>query len=258
VNNILSHARATTALTVRPAIQDVGAEAIGRNRLLAALPPAPFDLLAPHLLETTLEKGQVLEESGESITRVYFPHGGLISLLAILPEGHAIDTTTVGREGAIGLAAALCAQTAFTRAVVQLPAPAASISAARLAEVAAASKPVHDMIVRYSAMLLAQVQQLAACNTVHHVQERLCRWLAHARERMGGDTLPLTQEFLADVLGVQRTTVTMIARMLQAQGIIQVRRGRIHIRDIAALEHKACACHRIVRRLNDRMRHNGD
>jgi CRP-like cAMP-binding protein len=251
MSNFLSPIQTTADATVRLASPELAVPAIGRNRLLAALPPAAFELLAPHLVETMLEKGETLEEPGEPITRVHFPHGGLISLLGVLPEGHAIDTATIGREGAIGLAAGLGPQIAFTRAVVQLPTPAASIAAARLAEAAAASKPVREMIFRYSAALLAQAQQLAACNTVHHVQERLCRWLAHARERVGGDTLPLTQEFLADLLGVQRTTVTMIARMLQAQGIINVRRGRIHIRDIAALEHKACACCRILR-LNDR------
>jgi CRP-like cAMP-binding protein len=242
----------------QPTILDLGFGGIGRNRLLAGLPPADFDLLAPHITETALDKGAVLQEAGELITRVYFPHSGLISLLGMLPEGHAVDTASIGREGAVGLMVGLGGHTALSQAVVHLPVRAAQIPAARFIEAAAQSRAIRDMIVRYSDVLLAQVQQLLACNTVHHVQERLCRWLLNARDRIGGDTLPLTQEFLADVLGVQRTTVTMIGRTLQAQGIIHVRRGRIHIRDLMALERKACACYRLGRRLTDQLgRANG-
>jgi CRP-like cAMP-binding protein len=258
VTNLDNLARPLVERPSQPTILDLGFGAIGRNRLLAGLPPAEFDLLAPHITEATLDKGSVLQEPGQAIARVYFPHSGLVSLLGMLPEGHAVDTASIGREGAIGLTAGLGAQTAFSQAVVQLPVRAAHISAPRFAEVAARSKPLRDMIVRYNDVLLAQVQQLVACNTVHHVQERLCRWLLNARDRIGGDTVPLTQEFLADVLGVQRTTVTMIARMLQAQGIIQVRRGRIQIRDLMALERKACACYRFGRKLAEELgRSNG-
>jgi hypothetical protein len=112
---------------------------------------------------------------------------------------------------------------------------------------------VRDMIVRYGDVLLAQVQQSVVCNTVHHVQERLCRWLLHAHDRLDSDTVSLTQEFLSGLLGVQRTTVTAICRMLQADGVVDVRRGRIHIRDIGTLERKACTCYRVVRRLTDQI-----
>ena len=229
----------------------LSASAPGRNRLLALLPSPDFDLLAPHITETTLDKGTVLQEPGQAITRVYFPHGGLVSMLGMLPEGHAVDTALIGREGAVGLSAGLGASVAYTRAMVQLPMRAAQINAARFADAAGRSKALRDMIVRYNDALLAQVQQLVACSTVHHVQERLCRWMLQARDRIGGDTLPVTQEFLADVLGVQRTTVTMIGRVLQAQGIINVRRGRILIRDLAGLERKSCGCYRVGRRLAD-------
>src|SRR5215216_1777267 len=227
----------------------LGVEALGRNRLLAALPPTDFALLVPHLVETTLDRGAFLQEAGEPIKRVYFPHSGLVSLLGILPDGHAVDTATIGRDGAIGLSAGLGSQLGLSHAVVQLPGTAAQISPARLADVAAQRKAVRDMIVRYNDALLAQVQQSVVCNTVHHVQERVCRCLLHAHDRIDGDTVSLTQEFLSGMLGVQRTTVTAICRMLQADGILDVRRGRIQIRDVGALERKACACYRIVRRL---------
>jgi len=232
---------------------DPGTNAPGRNRLLAALPAPDLAFLTPHLVETNLDSGTVLQEPGQPIRRVYFPHAGLVSLLGILPEGHAIDTASIGRDGAIGLSAGLGSQIALSRAVVQLPGRAAQIAANRLAEVAARSRPVQDMIVRYNDVLLAQVQHAVVCNTVHHVQERLCRWLLHAHDRIDGDTVAITQEFLSNMLGVQRTTVTAICRMLQSDNIVDVRRGRIRIRDLAALERKSCSCYRVVRRLTDQI-----
>ena len=232
---------------------DPGANASGRNRLLTALPAADLALLSPHLVETNLDSGVVLQESGQPIRRVYFPHAGLVSLLGILPEGQAIDTASIGRDGAIGLSAGLGAQIALSRAVVQLPGRAAQIAPNRLAEVAAHSRAVQDMIVRYNDVLLAQVQHAVVCNTVHHVQERLCRWLLHAHDRIDGDTVAITQEFLSNMLGVQRTTVTAICRMLQSDNIVDVRRGRIRIRDVAALERKSCSCYRVVQRLTDQI-----
>jgi CRP-like cAMP-binding protein len=226
---------------------------LGHNRLLASLAGPDLALLTPHLVETALEAGAVLQEPRQPIRRVYFPNGGLVSLLGILPEGHAIDTASIGRDGAIGLSAGLGSQIALSRAVVQLPGRAAQIAPNRLAEVAARSRAVQDMIVRYNDVLLAQVQHAVVCNTVHHVQERLCRWLLHAHDRIDGDTVPITQEFLSGMLGVQRTTVTAICRMLQADNIVDVRRGRIHIRDLAALERKSCSCYRVVRRLTDQV-----
>jgi CRP-like cAMP-binding protein len=230
-------------------IVEPGVGANGRNRLLAALPPADFAFLAPHLIETTLERGAMIAEPGKPIRRVTFPHGGLVSLLGGLPEGYAVDTATIGREGAIGLSAGLGSQLAVSLAVVQLPGTATQISALRLAEAAARSKAVQDMIIRYCDALLAQVQQSVVCNTVHQVQERLCRWFLQAHDRIDGDTIPLTQEYLSGLLGVQRTTVTAICRMLQAEGIVQVRRGRILIRNLDALTRKSCACYGVGSRL---------
>jgi DNA-binding transcriptional regulator YhcF (GntR family) len=123
---------------------------------------------------------------------------------------------------------------------------------ARWAEVTQQSEAVHHVIVRYNEVQLAQVQQSVACHALHDVEARLCRWLLEARHRVGSDTLPLTQEFLAEILGVRRTTVTLVAQMLQSAGFIHYRRGILHIRDAMALEDAACECHRVVRRLTDR------
>jgi CRP-like cAMP-binding protein len=226
---------------------------VSRNGLLARLSPDDFDLLSAHLTETRLIQGDVLHECGQPIKRVYFPSGGLISLLATVPEGYAIDTVMIGREGAIGLAAGIGALNAWSRAVVQLPGHALQMSAVRLAELAERSKSLRKMIACYQDTLLAQVQQTGVCNTVHPIQARLCRWLLQARDRAATDDLALTQEFLSGVLGVQRTTITLVSRILQSEGILRVRRGHIHIGDVAALERKACACHRISRQLTDQI-----
>jgi CRP-like cAMP-binding protein len=235
--------------TVHATIPTPEAAPFGRNRLLADLPAADFSSLASYMTDAVLDKGTVLQEPGEPISRVYFPHSGLVSLLGVLPDGNAVDAATIGREGAIGLSIGLGSTIAVSRAVVQLQARVAQINALAFAEIAARSAAISQMIARYNDTLLAQVQQSVACNALHHVQARLCRWLLHARDRTEADMLPLTQEFLAGILGVQRTTVTIISRTLQADGIIHVRRGRIQILDARALEGKACACYGAIRHL---------
>src|SRR5262245_56854200 len=233
----------------------LGSESITatRNRFLGALAPDDFDVVVPHLAEMALVPGSLLYEPGQPIKRVYFPCSGLVSLLAILPDGHAIDTVTIGRDGAVGLGAALGSPIPWTRAVVQLPGRALEMPAIRLAELADRSRSLRAAIARYGDILTGQVQQTVVCNTVHPVQARLCRWLLQARDRSGGEGLAVTQELLSGILGVQRTTVTLVSRVLQAEGIVHVRRGHIQIRDAAALERKACGCYRIGRRLSEQI-----
>jgi CRP-like cAMP-binding protein len=247
--HMLQQLRPAAALSFS-AVEALRVERLGHNHLLAALPPADLEILAPHLAETMLDSGNVLQEPSQPIARVYFLHGGLVSLLSALPEGHDIESASIGREGAIGLQAGLGAEKGTSRAVVRFGTRAASISAGRFAELAADSKAMREMIARHNNVLLAQVQQLLACNTMHCAEERLCRWLANARDRVGHDVLPVTQELLANLLGLRRTTVTMIAHMLHNQGAINVRRGRIQICDVAALERKACPCSRALHGLN--------
>jgi CRP-like cAMP-binding protein len=225
----------------------------GRNRFLAALLPDDFAALRPHVVETVLDRGAVLQEPGQPLERVFFPHGGIVSLTATLATGEVVECAAIGREGAIGLSAGLGATVAPSRAVVQLEGQAAQMSASRLADLAAERKSLRDLIGRYQDIVLAQVQQVALCNTVHHVQQRLCRSLLCMYDRIDGDIVALTQEFLSGMLGVQRTTVTAMCRMLQADGIIDVRRGRIQIRDLLALRRRSCCCHDVIRNLNDRI-----
>jgi CRP-like cAMP-binding protein len=191
----------------------------------------------------------VLHEIGQPIHEVYFPRDGLVGLVCPMVDGQAIETASIGRDGAIGVMAALGPRIAHSRAVVHLPGRAAQISAVRLTDIADRSKAVHAMIVHAVDALLGQAQQLSACSTVHPVQARLSRWLLQASHATGTDIIPVTQEFIADALGVQRTTVTMICRLLQSERIINVRRGRIRILNAAVLQAKTCACYGVMRRM---------
>jgi len=247
--------RITTMTPAKSTMPSPGGEVVtvGRNRLLGALPPEDIGALAPYLAETSMEQGAVLQEPGQPVKRIYFPCSGLVSLVGMLPEGHEIETGVIGREGAIGLMAAMGSQVALTRAVVQLPSLVIHAPAGRVAEVAERSRTLRALMARYADILTAQVQQTAVCNTVHPIQARVCRWLLLARDRTGSDRLAVTQEFLSGLLGVQRTTITVVSRILQNEGIVHVRRGHIQIRDPQGLERRACGCHRAVRRLIDQV-----
>jgi CRP-like cAMP-binding protein len=224
-----------------------------RNRLLAALPPADLALLTPHLKDVTLEQGAVLQEQGERIDQVYFPHEGMISLLAVMQQGEAIETATMGREGAVGSLAGLGPRRSHTRAVVQVAGTASRIAAGRFCKATEESQAIRDSIVRYGEMLLIQVQQTAACNALHDVEERLSRWLLQARDRVDGNTIRLTHEFLSQMLGVRRPTVTVVARMLQDAGLIRYHRGNIEIVDRPGLEARACECYAVIRQQIDKI-----
>lgn len=217
------------------------------NRLLAGLSPVDLTLLTPHLSVAALEQGILLEEAGDRISTVYFPLSGMISLLAVMRSGTAVETATVGREGAVDVLVALGARTAPVRAVVQLAGRFLRIAAWRFAQAAAQSPGIRDMSVRYHEMQVALVHQVAGCNALHSMEARLCRWLLQTRDRTETDELPLTHEFLSEMLGAQRSTVTMLARRLQHAGMIHYARGRVEIVDRASLEHRTCECYAIVR-----------
>jgi CRP-like cAMP-binding protein len=223
------------------------------NRFLAALPLRDFSLLAPHLRTITLERGVMLHDVGEEIEHVYFPHTGMVSLVAVMRSGATVETATVGRGGVIGASAGLGARSTFGRAIVQLPGSAAWLSAAHFHAVAQECHAMRDLVVRYNDLLLGQVQQSVACNALHALESRLCRWLLQTHDCVDGDAIPLTQEFLGQMLGVRRTTVTIAARLLQSAGLIRYRRGLIHIIDRAGLEEIACECYAVVRHNLDKV-----
>jgi CRP-like cAMP-binding protein len=218
------------------------------NRFLAALPVSDYALLAPHLRPISLERGTVLHEAGDEIEHVYFPHSGMVSLVAVMQNGATVETATVGRGGVIGVMAGLGSRFASGRAVVQLPGAAMRIGASPFRAATTQSDAIRDLVVRCNDLLLGQIQQSVACNALHALEARLCRWLLQTQDCVDGDTIPLTQEFLAQMLGVRRTTVTITARLLQSAGMIRYRRGLIQIVNRPALEKSACECHATVRR----------
>ena len=223
------------------------------NRFLATLPPHDFALLAPHLRTVTLERGAMLHDAAEEIERVYFPHNGMVSLVAVMQSGATIETATIGRAGVIGASAGLGAKHSVGRAIVQLPGTAAWLSASQFHAAANGSQAIRDLIVRYNNLLLAQVQQSVACHALHTMEARLCRWLLQTRDCIDGDAILLTQEFLGQMLGVRRTTVTIAARLLLSAGLIRYRRGLIQIVDRPKLEKLSCECYAVIRRYTDKI-----
>jgi CRP-like cAMP-binding protein len=218
-----------------------------RNALLCALDTATYDALAPHLSRVGFQRGDVFYQPGQAVDAVYFPHSGVASLLSVMEDGSAIETSTVGRESAVGLAAALTPVASFGRVVGQVSGEASRIDAGRLRRIAAGSPRLREAVVRHLDALLAGAQQSVACNALHDVEERFCRWLLTCHDRSDRDELQLTQEFLAMMLGVQRTTVSQVASLLQDAGLIRYQRGRMTILDRAGLERRACECYRRIR-----------
>jgi CRP-like cAMP-binding protein len=224
-----------------------------QNRLLAALSPEDHQLLAPRMVPITLEKGALLYDPGDLLDTVYFPDDCVISLMTLMESGSAIESATIGREGALGLMASVSPRQCLSRAIVQVAGRARRISAPHLHRAWEQSPQIRDLVDRHSEALFAHVVQSVACNALHSVEARFCRWLLSCHDRIDSNTVSLTQEFLADMLGVQRTTVTVVARALQAAGLIRYRRGVVDILDRSGLEAIACECYGAVRRNYERL-----
>jgi CRP-like cAMP-binding protein len=218
-----------------------------KNALLCALDLATYDQLAPHLTLVEFERGDVFYEPGQPMDAVYFPHSGVVSLLSVMHDGSAVETSTIGRESAVGLMAAMTRVAAFSRIVGQAAGAASRIDAERMRAIAQTSPLLRDIVLRHCDALLANAQQSVACNALHDVEERFCRWLLTCHDRTSSDELSLTQEFLAMMLGVQRTTVSQVAGLLQDAGLIRYQRGRMIIVDRAGLERRACECYGLIR-----------
>jgi CRP-like cAMP-binding protein len=216
------------------------------NKLLSSLPRAQLDLLAPHLTTVSMEQGAILLEAGEEFDTVYFPHYGMLSLLAVLKDGKAIETATVGREGVVGAMSGLGLYKSLVRVVVQLPLGVSKISAKEFRKAVASSEALRDLCISYNEVLLSQARVTCACNAIHVVEARFCRWLLQTADRAASETVGLTQEFLAEMLGVRRTSVTEVASKIQSLGAINYSRGVINILDRPALERMSCECYQTL------------
>jgi CRP-like cAMP-binding protein len=222
-----------------------------RNRFLAALPGDEFSMLASHLRTVPLERGATLHDHGDDLEYVYFPYSGMISLVCVMKDGATVETATLGRGGVIGATAGLGSRHAFCRPIVQISGETTRIARSSFHLAVDKSSAIRDLVVRYNDLLLSQIQQSVACNALHRLEARLCRWLLQVRDCIDDDPIPFTQEFMAQMLGVRRTALTVIARVLQARGLIRYQRGRIHILNGAALEQSACECYGVIKGLTD-------
>lgn len=220
-----------------------------KNSLLASLSADDYALIAGHFTQIELEKGRLLYDPGDRIDTVYFPIDAVISLMTLMESGAAIESATVGREGGVGLLAALSPRIALCRCIVQVPGRAVRIGVGPMVDVVARSPGLRAVVERHNDALMGHAMQSVACNALHSVEARFCRWLLSCRDRIDSDTINLTQEFLADMLGVQRTTVTAVAGALQAKNLIRYRRGVVDIVDRPGLEAVACECYGAVRRI---------
>ena len=218
-----------------------------RNRLLESLSPPDAAALQPFLKRVHLYKKQTIHEEGRPTRLVYFPTGAVISLVVDLSCGASIEVAMVGLDGAVGLSAALDGQTALNRAVVQLAGNSLVCEVGDLRMLALQSVKMLSAIIRHERALLGQAQRSAACMASHTVEARLCRWLLRARDLCGSDTVDLTQEFLAEMLGVRRTSVTLTAQALQKAGLIEYKRGRICIVNLGGLQDAVCECYEAVK-----------
>ena len=222
------------------------------NRFLRALCPPDLERLRPSLSPVTCGLGEVINEAGSDVDVLYFPDGAILSVITLMEDGRGVESCTLGRETGYGLINALGSRTAFNRVICQVPGAAYRMPAAALKD-AAVSPALLNLISRHAQVQAAMSEQSAACNAVHHVEARLCRWLLISSDRALSDVLPLTQEFLGFMLGVQRTTVTSAARNLQSAGLIRYSRGRLELLDRVGLEDGACECYRAVQQRVDEL-----
>jgi CRP-like cAMP-binding protein len=203
--------------------------------------------LEPYLELHSLARGVLLAQAGDPLNRCYFPNNGMISLLSVTEQGHAVEVGYVGHEGMVGLPVLLGQNEMPCQALVQAPTEILSIDARHVRELFEKRGLFHDMALRYTSVHIKQIAQTCVCNHFHTIEARLCRWLTVMAERSNQKHLVLTQEFLAHMLGVQRTSIGMIANGLQKKGVIRYRRGKVEILDAGRLRRSACECYFIVR-----------
>ena len=219
---------------------------LSRNHVLDSLVEADFQLLKPHLTEITLFRDRVISEPDSTIDTVYFPIGAVLSVIVMIADGQCVEACTIGDEGAYGVLHALGSPVVQDRVLAQVPGACLIMPGTQLRAAANQSPRLSASLISHVQASVAQAHQSVACNALHDVDGRLRRWLLMSQDRTRNAVLPLTQEYLATMLGVQRTTVTSAARALQAKGLIRYSRGRIEILDRAGLEDGACDCYAAV------------
>jgi CRP-like cAMP-binding protein len=216
------------------------------NHFLACLSLQDSELLQSHLKPMELGLGAIFYRAQDTIDRVYFPHTGVVSLVVGLASGQFVEAGMFGRNSAVGGGASLDSAVALNQAIGQVAGAGVVAEAQILKRFVAQSETLRIAFARHEQMVSAHAQQVAACNALHELEERLSRWLLQIRDLVQSDTLPLTQEFLSQMLGVQRSSVTIVARKLQEVGLITYRRARIHILDVEGLHDSCCECYQAI------------
>jgi CRP-like cAMP-binding protein len=223
------------------------------NRLLAALPPEEYERLVPQLQKVSFSLGQVVYEFGGQLDYVFFPTDSIVSLLYTMENGTSAEMGLTGNDGVVGIALFMGGGTMPNRAVVQSAGSAIRMRAKVLQDEFALGGKFQQLLLRYTQALITQISQTAVCNRLHSVEQQLCRWLLLSHDRIPSDELIMTQELIADMLGVRREGVTVAAGRLQDSGAISYVRGRITILDRQKLEETVCECYRVVKDEFDRL-----
>ncbi|MEG3178889.1 Crp/Fnr family transcriptional regulator [Sphingomonas sp. RB3P16] len=224
---------------------------VHKNQLFGAFPEDVRTRISPYMKSVELKLGETVCEAGGSLKYAYFPEGAVLSLLTVLENGSEIECANIGREGAFGLFAAMYSRVSFNRCTIQLEGPLLRCEIEPLQAEFHKSAHMQDLFVSFSETLLSQIMQTVACNSLHSVEERLSRWLLMMYDRAEGEKLTYTHEFLARIMGANRTSVTHAAQSLQNQGLISYRRGLMQVVDYAGLEAASCECYAIVRKRFD-------
>ena len=223
------------------------------NALLAVLPPARLARWEPHLESVDLPLGEVLSESGWRMNHVYFPTTAIVSLLCVMRDGASTEIAVVGRDGVVGISLFMGGESTTSRAVVQSAGLGLRLPSAFLMEEFNEGGPVPHLLLRYTQALITQMAQTAVCNRHHTLDQQLCRWLLLSLDRLHSNELVMTQELIANMLGVRREGVTEAAGKLQQAGLVRYHRGRITVLDRPGLEQRSCECYRAVRTEYDRL-----
>ncbi|MBR0695542.1 Crp/Fnr family transcriptional regulator [Bradyrhizobium lablabi] len=217
------------------------------NRLLRALPAAELGLIQARLETVELTKDATLADAGSPVQRVYLPHSGIVSMMISLSDGQSVEVATIGHDSIVGGSAALYGGPLLTHAIVVVPGTASMLPAEDFRAAADRSSTFRTLAALHEQTLLAQTQQAVACGISHPVEARLSRWLLRARDLCGSERLPLTQEMLAQMIGVRRNAISIVAHAFQQAGILRYSRGRIDITDIDGLRKAACECYATVK-----------
>ena len=223
------------------------------NRLLAAIPDPELARWTPFLEPVDLPLGRVLYESGVRLSYVYFPTSAIVSLLYVMTDGASAEIAVVGHEGIVGISLFMGGESTINRAVVQSAGRGFRLRASVLMQEFNRSGPVLHLLLRYTQALITQMAQTAVCNRHHTLDQQLCRWLLHSLDRLDGNSLAMTQQLIANMLGVRREGVTDAAGALQKSGLIRYQRGHITVVDRDGLERRTCECYRVVKQEYDRL-----